>query len=159
MTIFNLKTLYLYLIKNNIYYNNNHMTSNDIDTDISSYSLSELMAIADIQSADPKEINTKTNKLINKFKNSNPKLSIFFKEIQSQLLQYSQGLLYNTKHENEKNKIVVESFSNMQENAAVFPTGEKQINDWYQNEYLKQNNTTQTDKITERKQKIGFFGN
>ena len=55
-------------------------TSNDIDTNISSYSLSELMAIVDVQSADPKEITLKTNKLINKFKNNDPELSVFFKE-------------------------------------------------------------------------------
>ena len=130
-----------------------------IDKDVSNYSLSELMAIVGVQSGDPKEITTKTNKLINKFKNTNPTLSIFFKAVQSQLLQYSQGLLYNTKHENEENKIVVEAFSDMTENAAVFPDGEKQVNNWYQNEYLKQNNTTQTDKITDRKQKIRLFGN
>jgi hypothetical protein len=135
------------------------MASNDIDTNTSSYSLSELMAIVGVQSGDPKEITTKTNKLINKFKNTNPTLSVFFKAVQSQLLQYSQGLLYNTKHENEENKIVVEAFSDMTENAAVFPDGEKQVNNWYQNEYLKQNNTTQTDKITDRKQKIRLFGN
>ena len=86
------------------------MVSNDIDTNISSYSLSELMAIVGVQSGDPKEITTKTNKLINKFKNTNPPLSVFFKEVQSQLLQYSQGLLYNNKDENEENKIVVEAF-------------------------------------------------
>ena len=106
------------------------MASNDIDTNTSSYSLSELMAIVGVQSGDPKEITTKTNKLINKFKNTNPTLSVFFKAVQSQLLQYSQGLLYNTKHENEENKIVVEAFSDMTENAAVFPDGEKQVNNW-----------------------------
>jgi hypothetical protein len=42
------------------------MEANDIDTDISNYTLSELMAIVDIQGIDPKEITTKTNKLINK---------------------------------------------------------------------------------------------
>ena len=113
------------------------MEANDIDTDISNYTLSELMAIVDIQGIDPKEITTKTNKLINKFKNSDPTLSVFFMEVQSQLLQYSQGLIYNTKDENQLDKVVVESFSNMTSKAAIYPEGEKQVTDRFQNEYLK----------------------
>ena len=67
------------------------MTS--VDTDVSSYTISELMAIIEVTDIDPEEIVQNTNVLINKFKDSNPQLSVFFKEVQSQLLQYSQGLL------------------------------------------------------------------
>ena len=69
------------------------MTS--IDTNVSSYSISELMAIIDVQEIDPKQIVKNTNKLMDQFKNTNPTLSVFFKEVQSQLLQYSQGLIVN----------------------------------------------------------------
>lgn len=41
---------------------------------------------------------------------------------------------------------------------AIYPDGEKQVKDRYNNEYLKQNDKNQTDKITERKQKIKVFG-
>jgi hypothetical protein len=82
-----------------------------------------------------------TSHYIEKYKNNNPTLSTFFKGIQSQLLQYSQGLY------NEDNK-----------GDAIFPAGEKQVNDRYENEYLTQKDKNQTDKITQRKQKIGVFG-
>ena len=63
-----------------------------IDTDVSNYTLSELMAIVELTDLDPTEITEKTNKLINRFKGKKPELSVFFLAIQSQLLQYSNGL-------------------------------------------------------------------
>ena len=67
------------------------MTS--VDTDVSSYTISEFMAIIEVNDIDPEEIVKNTTELINKFKVSNPQLSVFFMDVQSQLLQYSQGLL------------------------------------------------------------------
>ena len=52
------------------------MTS--VDTDVSSYTISELMAIIEVNDIDPEEIVEKTDVLINKFKVSNPQLSVFF---------------------------------------------------------------------------------
>jgi hypothetical protein len=115
------------------------MTS--IDTNVSNYTLSELMAIVGVDDLDPTSIIDATSPYIEKYKNNNPTLSTFFKGIQSQLLQYSQGLY------NEDNK-----------GDAIFPAGEKQVNDRYENEYLTQKDKNQTDKITQRKQKIGVFG-
>lgn len=112
-----------------------------IDTDVSNYTLSELMAIVELDDLDPTHIMNKTYTLIEKYKNNNPELSIFFKGIQSQLLQYSQGL-YNENDEDD----------------AIYPIGEKEVDDRYENEYLRQNDKNQTDKITERKQKIDVFG-
>ena len=131
------------------------MTS--IDTNVSSYSISELMAIIDVQEIDPKQIVKNTNKLMDQFKNTNPTLSVFFKEVQSQLLQYSQGLIVNEEDDTD-NKIQVEGFDNMAKDA-IYPIGEKQVNEWYENQNLTQQNTNQLDKITDRKQKIGVFGN
>lgn len=131
------------------------MTS--VDTDVSSYTISELMAIIEVTDIDPKEIVQNTNVLINKFKDSNPQLSVFFKEVQSQLLQYSQGLLAE-KEEDTSGKILVEGFGNMT-NEAVYPAGDKQVSDWYKNENLTQNDQNQVNKITNRQQKIGVFGN
>jgi hypothetical protein len=116
------------------------MTS--IDTNVSNYTLSELMAIVELDDLDPTSIMNSTEPLINKYKNNNPTLSTFFQGVQSQLLQYSQDLY------NEDNK-----------GDAKYPTGEKQVNDRYENEYLTQNDQNQNDKITQRKQKIGVFGN
>uniref|UniRef100_A0A6C0IEH5 Uncharacterized protein n=1 Tax=viral metagenome TaxID=1070528 RepID=A0A6C0IEH5_9ZZZZ len=131
------------------------MTS--IDTNVSSYSISELMAIIDVQEIDPKQIVKNTNKLMDQFKNTNPTLSVFFKEVQSQLLQYSQGLIVNEEDDTD-NKIQIEGFDNMAKDA-IYPRGEQQVNEWYENENLTQKDTNQVDKITDRKQKIGVFGN
>jgi hypothetical protein len=130
------------------------MTS--IDTNVSNYTLPELMAIIEVSDMDPEEIVKKTNEFQNKFKISNPQLSVFFKDVQSQLLQYSQNLL--AKNKEEKGLIKVEGFGTMS-NEAIYPTGDKQVSDWYENENLTQKDQNQVDKITDRKQKIGVFGN
>ena len=142
----------------------------DFDTNVSHYTLSELIQISGVEDlGDQDEIIAKTDRLIDKFKKKNPAISVFFTQIQSQLLQFSRGLsrieddddengLYGDGDEDEpENKIVVESFGNM--NDAVYPEGEKQINDWYKNEYLPQDNKNQQEKITDRKNKINIFGN
>ena len=134
----------------------------DIDTNVNNYTLSELLTIIDAQNDDVNEydIREKTNELINKFKTKNPTLSVFFREVQSQLLQYFRGLTVNSDDEEEdtEGKIVIEGFGNKSDEA-VYPAGEKQITDWYENENLTQNDKNQENKITQRKQKIGVFGN
>lgn len=138
-----------------------------IDTDVSNYSLSELLAIVEITDIEPNIIISKTNYFINKFKNSNPELSVFFKDVQSQLLQYSNELTNERESENNSsntnlstntNKILVESFGNMS-NEAIYPYGDQQVTDWYNNEALTQSDPVQVDKITDRVQKIDVFGN
>jgi hypothetical protein len=44
-------------------------------------------------------------------------------------------------------------------NEAVYPAGDKQVSDWYTKENLTQSDTNQTNKITNRQQKIQVFGN
>jgi predicted metalloenzyme YecM len=131
------------------------MTS--VDTNISNYTVAELMAIIEVNDIDPEEIVQNTTALINKFKVSNPQLSVFFMEVQSQLLQYSQGLL-DEREEDLSGKIVVEGFGNMS-NEAIYPLGDNQVSNWYENEYITQSDQNQVNKITNRQQKIGVFGN
>jgi len=132
--------------------------SNNIDTNINNYTLSEIMAIVDINDLDRDEINAKTNKFIHKFKNTNPTLSVFFMEIRSQLLQYVDGMKPppSMRDDNEE-KGEKEGFQNIDE--AVYPSGDRQVTEWYENQVLKQSDQTQNDKITERKQKIEVYGN
>jgi len=128
---------------------------------VKNYTLSELMAIVELEDLEPQDIIENTNYYIRKYKNKNPQLAVFFKNIQSQLLQYANGLEPDTDDENDninENKIVVEGFGNMS-NEAIYPAGDKQVNDWYYNENLKQSDENQTDKITNRQQKIQVFGN
>lgn len=142
------------------------MTS--IDTNVSNYTLSELMAIVELQDLDNDSIIKNTDKLIKRFKGKKPELSVFFQAIQSQLLQYADGL----KHPNDEDddgeygededlatneKIIVEGFGT-RSNEAIYPAGEKQVNDLYTNENLTQSDKNQVNKITDRKQKIKTFG-
>jgi hypothetical protein len=135
----------------------------DIDTNVSNYTLSELLTIVDIENEeiDKEEIIRKTNQFIDKFKSRNPKLAVFFKDVQSQLLEYEQGLSVDF-DEDTTGKIIVEprveGFGNMS-NEAIYPAGEKQVSDWYENENLTQSDQNQVNKITQRKQKVGVFGN
>lgn len=130
----------------------------DIDTNVSNYSLSELLTISGIENENitEDEIIEKTDFLINKFKRKNPRLAVFFEEVQSQLLQYESGL--NVPEEDNTGKIVVEGFGNAS-NEAIYPAGDKQITDWFENENLTQTDKNQVNKITQRQQKIGVFGN
>ena len=135
------------------------MTS--IDTNVSNYTISELMAIVELNELEPSEIISKTDKQINRFKVKNPEISVFFQEIQSQLLQYADGLKgddEDDEDDDESEKIIVEGFATGS-NESIYPAGEKQISDWYTNQNLTQSDTNQTQKITDRKQKIQTFGN
>jgi len=132
------------------------MTS--ISTNVSDYTLSELMAIVEIEELTPDNIIENTNYYIRKYKTKNPELAVFFKEIQSQLLQFAQGLENESDDENNDDKIAVEGYANMT-NDAIFPSGEKMITDWYENQNLTQSDRNQTDKITQRKQKVQLFNN
>jgi|LakMenE18May11ns_1017448.scaffolds.fasta_scaffold9886622_1 hypothetical protein len=144
------------------------MTS--IDTNVSNYTLSELMAIVELTDLDHESIIKNTDKLIKRFKGKKPALSVFFQAIQSQLLQYADGLKDPNDDENEDGeygdeeddetveKIIVEGFGT-RSNEAIYPSGEKQVSDWYTNENLTQSDQNQVNKITDRKQKIQTFGN
>jgi len=135
------------------------MTS--IDTNVANYSLSELMTIVDLNDLEPQNIVDNTNYFIKKYKVKNPQIAVFFQNVQSQLLQYAQGLGVQD-DEDDEDKIVVaprvEGFGTMSNNAS-YPAGDKQVSDWYENQNLTQKDKNQTDKITNRQQKIQTFGN
>lgn len=132
----------------------------DVDTNVANYTLSELMAIVELDELDHQEIVETTDYYIQKYKHKKPQMAVFFKEIQSQLLQYADGLTsdMNDNDTDNENKITVEGFGNMSSDAS-YPAGDKQVNDWYQNQNLTQSDQNQTDKITNRQQKIQLFGN
>jgi hypothetical protein len=128
-----------------------------INTNITDYTLPELMAIIELEDLTPENIVENTNYYMRKYKTKNPELAVFFKEIQSQLLQYSKGLEPESDEDTE-DKIIVEGYTNMS-NDAIYPSGDKMVSDWYKNEVLTQSNKNQTDKITDRKQTIQLFNN
>jgi hypothetical protein len=112
--------------------------SNDIDTNINNYTIEELMSILEISELNKQEILDKTNKYIDKFKkNNNMSMAVFFQDVQNELLLYID--------ETNQNKI--------------YATTEKQTSEWFGNQALKQDNSIQNNKITDRTQKIDVFNN
>ena len=137
-------------------------------TNIKDYTLSEIMAIVGLENlSNAKEIRRKTNSFITKFKKSDPLLSTFFTNIQSQLLQYinenpiakEDGEKQREKQQEQKEDIVVVGETTKSALDEIYPVGQKQVDDRFENNYLKQADSNQNKKITQRKQKIQIFGN
>ena len=112
----------------------------NIDTNIDNYTISELLTILDLDNEPtPDEITEKSNFYIDKFTNENNEEMInFFTSMQNTLLQYFEDI-----NDNEENGS---------------PTG-KQTSDWFENQVLKQANPVQSNKNTDRKQKIDVYNN
>ena len=123
------------------------MTS--IDTNVANYTLSELMAIANVNDLNPESIISNTNYYINKYKTSDPEMSDFFLNIQSQLIEFSKGLDNDTTDNDDEAETP----------DAIYPAGEEQVQNWINNEVLQQTDQNQVNKITDRVQKIQVFGN
>jgi len=118
------------------------MSSTQFDTNVSNYTLSELLIILSLDNLDPNLVTKRTDELIQKYKISNPTISTFFQDVQNQLLEYANDL--ENPYSNED---------------AEYPVGEKQTNNWYKNEFLEQDDKNQVDKITDRVQKVKVYGN
>lgn len=113
------------------------MTS--IDTNIQNYTISEMLTILSLEDIDVEQITEQTNEYIEKFTNEKkPDLVIFFKEMQSVLLNYAEEL-------------------ETSEDAASSNSAKKQTSNWIENQYIKQTNSVQSDKVTDRKQQIDVY--
>jgi len=115
------------------------MTS--IDTNIDNYTIPELLTILNLEDFDVEQITETTNQYIEKFtKEKKPEMISFFQEMQSVLLNYAEDL--------ETSDTAVSSNS-----------ANKQTDSWFQNQYIKQKNQVQSDKVTDRKQQIDVYDN
>lgn len=113
------------------------MTS--IDTNIDNYTIPEMLTILSLEDIDVEQITEQTNEYIEKFTNEKkPDLVIFFKEMQSVLLNYAEEL-------------------ETSEDAASSNSAKKQTSNWIENQYIKQTNSVQSDKVTDRKQQIDVY--
>lgn len=111
-----------------------------IDYNVDNYTIPELLTILDLEDPTSSDIKDKTNKLINKFLNEKqPKMVIFFQNIQSKLLKYMAELDNG--------------------NDVEYDPNEKQTNDWIKYQALPQDNAVQRDKNTDRVQKIDVYDN
>lgn len=112
-----------------------------MDYNVDNYTVTELLAILGLNDPTESQIKDTTNNYIAKFtRESQPQMVIFFQQVQSKLLQY----IYSLETTGEDNE---------------YTPNEEQTNNWFTNEVLPQDNSTQKDKITERKQKIDIYDN
>lgn len=114
-----------------------------IDIDVNHYTIPELLSIIGLDelSITTNDILSKTNEYITRFSNQNNyKLSNFFQDIQTKLMQYENQLQKNN-------------------NPPIYSPSTKQTNEWYKYISLPQDNKVQQDKITDRYQKIQVYDN
>jgi len=114
-----------------------------IDTNINNYTYPELLIILDLDDAmDTGLIIKKTNAYIEKYtRERNDRMIIFFNEMQEKLLDYAKQLATSGED-------------------AEYGPSQKQTEKWIKNiESLPQSDKVQTDKITDRFQKIGVYSN
>lgn len=114
------------------------------DLNVNNYTISELLAILELDEPTNSEIIDKTNELIERFTNeNNQRLVSFFTNIQTKMVEYIDDLDAGGDPEDLE-----------------YQPDTSQAVEWWQNEALPQkNNPVQKDKITERKQKIDIFDN
>jgi len=120
--------------------NSFNVMTNTFDTNINNYSLSDVMTILGLSNQPTREeVTEKSDNYINKYKNNNPLISNFFVDAKKYLLDYLTP-----------NKT---TFDN------TYTPIENQTLQWWNRQSLKQDNSIQNDKITDREQKIKVFGN
>ena len=129
--------------------------NNNVDLDVTNYTPEELFTILELNEeyATKEDVIDKTDTYIQQFKtDGNTDMSTFFQDIQFALNDYIDSI-ENTHTEDE-----VKNGAN-DETDYEYSSAEKQTSNWFQNQSLKQNDTNQSEKVTERKQKIDVYNN
>lgn len=112
-----------------------------MDYNVDNYTISELLAILEIEEPTTDEIIEITNNYIDKFASENQQQIVqFFQSVQTKLLQYMQQL---------------DSSGQVEE----YSPNTKQTEEWIQYQALPQDNPVQKDKNTDRIQKIDVYDN
>ena len=127
--------------------------SSQLDTNVDNYTIDELLEIIDMDNSeyDYDSIVENTNYYIKKYDTEgDSKLSLFFQDIQYKLLSTFEATYEDGANEDGAN----EDGANEDEGSV-----KKQTTEWYTNEVLKQSDPIQTNKITDRKQKIDVYKN
>lgn len=161
------------------------MSDSDIDLNIDNYNVDELLNMFQLDDPTEQDVLSKTNSLIDKARKQNqPKLAFFFRQAQDVLLKefdkdtdaldvgddeneqrpdefkqppkQDQGgdpedTLGEDTYEESGGNVGQYQFYNKQNDSKT------QIGQWWQNEYLRQKDPTQTFKYTDRKNKTQAF--
>ena len=160
-----------------------------MDTNVFNYTPDELLAVLEMDDpTDTDEIIYKTNTLSSKFRVTNPTLSLFFRQVQKRLIEnkshydnthddtnnadanvgesnvgesnVDESNVGDTNDNNDTNNVdandnadtYIENYQNMN-------TSNDQAQHWFENQYLKQADKIQTDKITDRQNTVKLFNN
>jgi hypothetical protein len=130
-----------------------------IDYNVDNYTISELFAILGLEfdfdiTADQltqsniNDINSTVITVSNRYQSqfaAQPQLSLFFRNIQTKVLQYTDALEKEVNNE-------IDNTSDIQESS-------EQTDIWFSNQYLTQDDTVQKDKTTDRRHKVNLYDN
>jgi hypothetical protein len=114
-----------------------------IDTNVDNYTIDELLMVIDLDadSATSATIMEETDAYIQKYTESgDEQMTTFFEDMQTKLLQYVNNLEQG-------------------EDTGDYSPDDSQTQNWYENQALPQEDTTQSDKTTDRKQQIDVYDN
>jgi hypothetical protein len=111
------------------------------DKNIDNYTLSELLLILDVETdVTPEIIDERTAEYIDRFEDeNNTEMANFFRDMREKLDEYAEQL--------------------EGPDTAEYMPAEHQTKDWYDNQYISQDNDDQYDKITQRKDKVDIYDN
>ena len=114
------------------------------DLNVDNYTVPELMAILELDDPTTSEVNDSTNTLIDRFTSEgNQKMASFFQNTQTKLNNYIDAVNSGADPED-----------------LAYDPDNTQTDNWFTNESIpQQNNPVQSNKVTERKQKIDVYTN
>ena len=127
--------------------------NNNVDLNIDNYTPIDLFTILNLNSdsATTEDITTSTNNYIDQFnKEGNDLMANFFQDMQDTLINYVDSI-NNTQNEDE----VAEGANDTTD--YNYASAEKQTSNWLQNQVLQQADQNQSNKVTDRKQKIDVY--
>jgi hypothetical protein len=138
--------------------------------DIYSYTTDELFQILDLENPTEESIKTETNKYIKKYTNTNASLAVFFTDMQTRLLQELDDGVDDRDSDDVETDMTAgadtstgtSTAQQYQEDSTYNSSsdpGNAQTKDWWENQALGQNDSTQSSRNTDRKQKVNVFDN
>ena len=115
---------------------------------LENYTISDLLTIFGIKNLNEEELINKTTELL---ENSDDDLHDFIKKAAEKLYEFIE----QNKKYNSLNNFIYDNESNELKSNPI----NKQLSNWYSNQYLKQEDKIQSDKVTSRFNKVDIFDN